>query len=576
MSNPVTPSNNPERIQALENELAVVRSELQNLQSARSVRIAKYVKQAAKSRPAEWPSLVKGAPQVLKRAPTQTAEKHSKVNTSAGFNPLHNSLPLFKFPNVNIIAVGSYANRLFQPCCNVIAANDRRFNELNEYSAIAAVIISTDSYTNELPNIRSALQNGAHLIVIAPEESTIAKKIAQDTGKTPHVFTQSLKDGEYIRPFIDIYKHQSHSVAIAGARQIVTNDEKIDSSVAGIPVVYEKDPSDATYEAGNIAVLKEPSDTKSVEAYLELLCRGVPVVLVSPVSTSLLPEEILRTSYEELSSHVQGFQKPFALERYSEICKRAVVLEKNPLPIVEAILKSTHIQEKTFSPTISIVLASKRPQYIKQALLQLEQQTILPSEVLINLHGATKDDYALVTSIAKKSSLVVHVNEFSESVLFGEVLNAAVDQATGEFITKIDDDDYYGPNHLKDLYAAFISSCADFVGKWSNWVYLKAEDKIISWVPENQNAYVKHLPGGTVFCKTSTLRNLRFGLVKRAIDSELYRRALARGATLYSTHRYNYVRVRDNGHTYKTTDADFKSRAHSELIQGLDLEKTYC
>ena len=162
-----------------------------------------------------------------------------------------------------------------------------------------------------------------------------------------------------------------------------------------------------------------------------------------------------------------------------------------------------------------------------------------------------------------------------KDTVFGENLNLALDQASGDYVTKMDDDDYYGPNHLSDLHLAYHYSGATAVGKWANFVYLTGKDVMVDFVTHREERFVRHLPGATVFMKRDDLKGLRFGRVRRAIDSELYRRAEMRGGRLYSMHRYNFIRVRHTDHTYDQDEEDFIAGASSKPRKGLDKEASF-
>ena len=75
--------------------------------------------------------------------------------------------------------------------------------------------------------------------------------------------------------------------------------------------------------------------------------------------------------------------------------------------------------------------------------------------------------------------------------------------------------------------------------------------------------------------KRHDLRQLRFGRVKSAIDSDLYRRAAIRGGRLYSMHRYNFIRVRHDDHTFDQDEEDYIAGATSKPRKGLDQEACF-
>ena len=59
-------------------------------------------------------------------------------------------------------------------------------------------------------------------------------------------------------------------------------------------------------------------------------------------------------------------------------------------------------------------------------------------------------------------------------VTLGESLNRGVKEASGYYIAKMDDDDYYGENYLSDMMLAAGFSGAEILGKGTYFVHMKA------------------------------------------------------------------------------------------------------
>jgi glycosyltransferase involved in cell wall biosynthesis len=221
---------------------------------------------------------------------------------------------------------------------------------------------------------------------------------------------------------------------------------------------------------------------------------------------------------------------------------------------------------------ISVIISTNRPDYALTAIENIKSQQHRNKELLLVLHGPGLDSVRLNTAV-KKLEFPVRVIKRPASSIFGENLNIALDAASGEFITKMDDDDYYGEHHLEDLVAAYEYSRASAVGKRTNIVYLTNSDKVVTFSGQHEEKFSRHLPGATFLMRTEILKGLRFGRVKSAIDSELWRRLEVRGGTLYSTHDLNFIRVRhSDGHTYQTSDEDFIANSSTKPIDGLDKE----
>jgi hypothetical protein len=135
----------------------------------------------------------------------------------------------------------------------------------------------------------------------------------------------------------------------------------------------------------------------------------------------------------------------------------------------------------------------------------------------------------------------------------------------------MDDDDHYGPNHLTDLHTAHTYTNADIVGKWGNIVYLAARDLTIDYRVDREENFGTHLPGATMLIERSLLESHRFSRVNRGVDATLHTRIREEGSSLYSTHRFNFIRVRHSDHTYLRGDEEFLANSSGVLRNGLDV-----
>lgn len=557
------------KIASLENELLSVRHELALLQSSRSHRIAKFSRQLLSTSLSELPKTLKQFPDLLIKHSIPAPEM---LNEDVDiFSPLTNSLPLFRFPNINIGYIGNGDSRTllaFAQTCNTTPLRSTHAHELMSYNALQLVVLEIESYKKEhhLTLIQDAIRHEARLLVIASRDQITPKEL---TELNPIIHTVGLSSDSSIKPFANIYainqKTPPRTPASSEGFIVINSAEDI------AHIKYDKI---SILSSSFIEEIDQHDNHEAASAILDRLAAYSPI-LIEGKAPEWLPSSIKNlTSTSDREAALTKLSNPYEAERYAITCGRQTVIEHNPLTVVSKILLDIGlIDTPPEPPRVSVVLSMRRPQFLQQILNQLDKQTLRPHEVILMLHGVPEEEKIQAEETIELSDLVIKHEFVPESVLFGDVLNMAIDKAEGEFVTKVDDDDYYGENHLLDLYAAHLSSRADFVGKWNHWVYIQADDETISWTPEESCKYVRHIPGGTLFGKTSTFREIKFGKVRRAIDSELYRRAIKRGATLYSTHRYNYIRVRHDDHTYTATNADFKSRSDGNHIAGLPLDE---
>ena len=97
----------------------------------------------------------------------------------------------------------------------------------------------------------------------------------------------------------------------------------------------------------------------------------------------------------------------------------------------------------------------------------------------------------------------------ARKIPFGEVLNRAASRASGDHITKWDDDDWYGPEHLADLLLARSHTGADIVGTTAEFFYLEPLNATIRRTDYTSEIWSEHVAGGTILLDLAALPGAR-------------------------------------------------------------------
>ena len=114
----------------------------------------------------------------------------------------------------------------------------------------------------------------------------------------------------------------------------------------------------------------------------------------------------------------------------------------------------------------------------------------------------------------------------------GEVLAVASSLASGELITKIDDDDFYGPEHVWDLVVARMYSGAEIVGKALDNIYLASENVTVFRPNYAAEKYAKFVAGGTMLISQADLRAVGgWRPVPKSVDLALIERVTEHGGS---------------------------------------------
>lgn len=260
-----------------------------------------------------------------------------------------------------------------------------------------------------------------------------------------------------------------------------------------------------------------------------------------------------------------ALKNPVLREQISVKSRRAVISKYSEVKVFKKILDKAKI-DTDINETVSIILCTNRPDYIDLAIKNVASQTYKNLELLFVLHGGNFDKPKIKQKL-EDAGLTFKIIKCDENMVFGECLNKGLDEASGQYVAKFDDDDFYGSEHIEDLLQAHEYSQANVVGKWAHFVYLEDSKTMLNYQADQQEKYGGHIPGGTFLIRRSLLEEFRFGRVRHAIDSELWIRLKEAGAQMYSTHRYNYVRVRHGQNTWDAGDEFFFQRSSGKTTE---------
>jgi hypothetical protein len=223
------------------------------------------------------------------------------------------------------------------------------------------------------------------------------------------------------------------------------------------------------------------------------------------------------------------------------------------------------LADHALAPSTSVLLATRRPHLLGAIGAMIRAQTLPPAEVVVAVHGGDPDD----PPTPDLGDIAVTVVAAPGDRSLGHALQLAADAASGQLLTKMDDDDHYGPDHLLDLAIARRVSGAPVVGKSSTVVHVEALDTTVRRVIGTPESAVHRVAGGTILVGADELRDLGgWADVPRAVDSALMRAATAAGAMIYRPHDIGYVYVRHagDGHTWSADAGHFLANAREQWL----------
>ncbi len=212
-------------------------------------------------------------------------------------------------------------------------------------------------------------------------------------------------------------------------------------------------------------------------------------------------------------------------------------------------------------PSVSAVLLTNRETYLTHALQQIAKLDYPNLQVVVGLHGLelTSTRIAELMDLARRELEFISI---TGNLSFGAAMQLVSQRADGELITKMDDDDYYGSNHLWDLVLARMYSGAQVVGKALDWIYLEGEDTTVFRPTYAAEKYSFFVAGGTILISRADLDGVGgWRPVTKSIDRALLESVKQAGGLIYRTHGLGYMYVRHLApHTASVASEHFLSK----------------
>lgn len=242
------------------------------------------------------------------------------------------------------------------------------------------------------------------------------------------------------------------------------------------------------------------------------------------------------------------------------------------IAILESLRKVRRAKIKKY-PSVSVLVATIRPDDLSSLLSQLLQQSLSSFELRLGLHGIELSVFhkRAIAALNRRKIRVV-VQNFDKDQTLGTILSSLAAGCTSDFIAKMDDDDFYGPEHLRDLLDAALDTGAEVVGRAMNYIYLEPLNitlrKIGRGSMQTVEQWSEWICGGTILAKRTSAQEAGwFGSGSSAVDHFLLNGVTNNGGKIWRTFGAGYIYRRGfTPHTYITNYSKYLNNVNEKVV----------
>lgn len=293
----------------------------------------------------------------------------------------------------------------------------------------------------------------------------------------------------------------------------------------------------------------------------EISASGTPVVSAPSAGTAAFfpADEVLQPSTrEEAGLTLRALvRSPELRDRTVHLAQRRIWKEHTYSHRAMTIMDSVGIEySDPIARSASLLVSTNRPAQLDHVLETAARQDHAQLELVLLAHGFDLQESEVRAKAAHLGIENLVLLSATPAETLGECLNHTISASSGDVLLKMDDDDIYGEHYVSDQLAALRYSAADMVGKQAHYLYLTSSNIVMCRFPEREHRFTDLVMGPTMTAARQVFEGLQFAKLRRGEDTDLQKRLVANGGTIYSADRFNFLQVRtDHAHTWQVDDA---------------------
>lgn len=295
----------------------------------------------------------------------------------------------------------------------------------------------------------------------------------------------------------------------------------------------------------------------------EITASGTPIVSTpsAAIGHFFEPDEVFVAGSQEQGEHQIRMlaRSPELNDRVVHRGQRRIWSEHTYAHRAETIIAAVLPERvrRVALPTVSALVPTIRPHQLEHVFATIGGQSDVDVELVLLTHGF-EVPLDRVQGLAEKYGVQrFKLLTASRDLTLGECLNLCVAASSSEVLTKMDDDDYYGPQYLVDLLHALDYSKADVVGKQAHYMHFASTKATVLRIAHMEHRSTRFVVGPTITARREVFESHPFEAVNRGEDTGFLRAVTTAGGSIYSADRFNFCQFRQgDGHTWNVSDEE--------------------
>lgn len=235
---------------------------------------------------------------------------------------------------------------------------------------------------------------------------------------------------------------------------------------------------------------------------------------------------------------------------------------------------------------VSVIVSTNRQENMKRVFDNFAKQTCENKELVIVLNGKNMNLLKwIIYSRLYYPNEDIKIIKTDSSVNLGECLNIGIEKSKYDYIFKMDDDDLYSPNCLKNELKYFDYTDASIIGKNCFYVYFCGSKRLAIKYENKEHKYTNLIAGSCMLFTRQVYNDVKFDNKLNVSEiMDFLRRASQKGYKIFSSSRFDHAVIRNsdmNKHTWQIDEEEYMTKCkllyenfeYSQLEELIDLDK---